>query len=58
MADRSELYRRVADAAAQDVANWPTWKRNATQVPVSERRSTDQRAGTDDHSREAKRRDG
>ncbi len=39
MEKRSHIYRRVADAAAQDVANWPTWKRNATQVPLSERRS-------------------
>jgi hypothetical protein len=58
MENRSHLYRRVADAAAQDVANWPTWKRNATQVPLSERRSPEIRGGTGQRSQDEKRRDG
>ena len=34
---RDEAYQRIQEAAAREVAGWPAWKRNATQVPVEER---------------------
>jgi len=34
---RDEAYQRIQEAAAREVAGWPAWKRNATQVPAEER---------------------
>ena len=35
--DHEEILRRVGQRATDEVASWPEWRRNPTQVPRSER---------------------
>jgi hypothetical protein len=57
VSERSELYRRLNEQAAKEVASWPEWKRDGI-VSYPRRRSEAVHARQRDESIERSKRDG